>query len=191
MNFYYGMVDQENKSWGFIEETDPRVKPGMIFVKEDYWVQLLNEQSAGKEIVSDGTKVFTALPGKYYTDANGNWHEKSDEQINQENILVREQNFKNEFFEIPGYGWYRRVPKGYSSAVESVNTAFNAVAVLGSLPTGSLIFYAKPDFSDANQCTEEWLVANQIKNSEMDAKTFGLFYAAFIQAWNSSEHLSA
>jgi len=190
MNFYYGMVDQENKSWGFVEETDPRVTSDMIFVKYDYWQQLLDEQSSGKEIVSDGTRVFTAAPGKYYTDANGVWHEKSDDEFAAEKTAKREENFKNDFFYIENYGWYRKTPKGYASAVESVNTAFNAVSVVGTLPAGSLIFYTAPDFTDETQCTDEWLIAHQIKSEAMDAAAFGTFYAAFITAWNSQEHAS-
>lgn len=99
-----------------------------------------------------------------------------------------ETQFKKSFFQIPSYGWYRKVPKGYSSAVESLNTAFNIVSILGKLPENTLIFYETPDFSDPTTLTEEWLVAHQIKNQEMTAEQFGAFYATFMTAWNTQEH---
>lgn len=111
-----------------------------------------------------------------------------------EQATKREENFKTNFFEIETIenvftgGWYRRVPKGYTSAIESLNTAFNAVTVLGKLPADTLTFYTAPDFTDAEQCTEEWLVANAFKNAEMTTTEFGAFYATFLQAWNATEH---
>ena len=111
-----------------------------------------------------------------------------------EQATKREENFKTNFFEIAPIeglfagGWYRRVPKGYTSAIESLNTAFNAVTVLGKLPANTLTFYTAPDFADAEQCTEEWLVANAFKNAEMTTTEFGTFYATFLQAWNAAEH---
>ena len=112
----------------------------------------------------------------------------------EEQVKEREKAFNNTFFEIPAIdgifqgGYYRKVPKGYQSAVESINTAFNAVTVLGLLPQDYLIFYTKPDFTDETQCTEEWLVANQFKNEVMTAQEFGQFYVAFMTGWNSQEH---
>ena len=112
----------------------------------------------------------------------------------EEKAKEREKAFKTAFFEIPPIegifkgGFYRKVPKGYQSAVESINTAFNAVTVIGLLPQDYLIFYAKPDFTDATQCTEEWLVANQFKYETMTAQEFGQFYVAFMTACNTQEH---
>lgn len=106
----------------------------------------------------------------------------------EEKAQQREDNFRTQFFEIQNFGWYRKVPKGYSSAVESLNTAFNAVAVLGKLPAGMLIFYQTPDFTQ--EITEEWLVEHQIKNPEMTSQEFGQFYMLFMTAWNTQEHES-
>ena len=112
-----------------------------------------------------------------------------EDEVKGELVQERENLFKKDFFNIEGYGWYRKTPKGYTSAVESINTAFNIVTVVGILPKGSLIFYTKPDFTDETQCTEEWLIENQIKSDEMTATKFGKFYAAFVTAWNKQEHL--
>lgn len=126
----------------------------------------------GKYIVEDNQLVL-----------NPNWEEEQAEQ--------REQSFKADFFEIPNYGWFRKVPKGYSSAVESLNTAFNAVSILQKLPADMLIFYQQPDFTKPEECTEEWLVAHQIKNEEMTAQEFGQFYMVFMTAWNTEMHETA
>ena len=103
----------------------------------------------------------------------------------------REINFKTEFFEIPFYGFFRKVPKGYSSAVESLNTAFNAVSILQKLPAGMLIFYQEPDYTKPEECTEEWLIQHQTTNAEMSIQQFGEFYMAFMTAWNTQMHENA
>lgn len=108
-----------------------------------------------------------------------------------ENIIKmaaqREEEFYNNF--IPtSLGNFRTQPKGYQSAIESLNTAFNIVTTLGKLPKDTLIFYATPDFSDPNQCTETWLVEHQFKNEEMTVEQFSSFYTEFILTWNNLNH---
>ena len=102
---------------------------------------------------------------------------------------ARKQEFLKIFFKIDGHGYFRKQPKGYGSAVESLNTAFNIVTVIGKLPAETLTFYPEPDFTKPEQCTEEWLVANATKNEEMTPSEFGIFYAKFITGWNEQEHL--
>ena len=103
--------------------------------------------------------------------------------------IKREENFKDIFFEIEGYGWFRKAPKGYSSAVEAMSAAFNMVSIVGFLPANTLTFYVAPDFTDKTQCTEEWFIANSFKNEDMQLDEFGQFYSVFLTAWNSQEHL--
>ena len=111
--------------------------------------------------------------------------------LTQEKIAdLREEDFKKDFFEIPTFGWFRKVPKGYSSAVESLNTAFNAVSIMQSLPARTLIFYQAPDFTKPEECTEEWLIEHQTTNEQMTAQEFGVFYIAFMTAWNNQEHIT-
>lgn len=105
----------------------------------------------------------------------------------------READFKSKFFEITGYGWFRKVPKGYQSAIESLNTAFNRFTVMqkkgiDTFPANIFIFYTQPDFTKPEECTEEWLVAHQFRNEEMTVQEFGSFYATFTDAWNTEEH---
>lgn len=102
----------------------------------------------------------------------------------------RQAEFEADFFYIPNFGWFRKKPKGYSSAVESLNTAFNAVTIMQKLPAGMLIFYQAPDFTKPEECTEEWLIEHQTFNAEMSAQEFGAFYVGFMTAWNNQEHVS-
>ena len=147
---------------------------------------ILNEEIENIEVTETIYNDFVENPNKYI-------YENGEIIINpnyeQELAEARKEEFLKQFFNIEGYGWYRKIPKGYTSAVESINTAFNIVTVVGILPKGSLIFYTKPDFTDETQCTEEWLIENQIKSDEMTATEFGKFYAAFVTAWNTQEHL--
>ena len=108
--------------------------------------------------------------------------------LNPEIEKVRKESFKSQFFEIKDFGYYRKQPKGYGSAIESLNTAFNIVSISGILPADTLTFYTEPDFSKEEQCTEEWLVFNSYKNERMTAAEFGEFYAKFVTAWNNEEH---
>ena len=51
--FYYGLVDPENKGWGFVDENDPRVTPDMVKLTEEEWQTLLDEQSEGIGVRDD------------------------------------------------------------------------------------------------------------------------------------------
>ncbi len=82
--FYYGLTDKENYSWGFLEENDARVTPDMVKLTYQQWQALLDGQSKGKEIVYYDGKVFTAESGLYYTDDNGQWQKKTDEEFERE-----------------------------------------------------------------------------------------------------------
>lgn len=124
------------------------------------------------------------------SEIDGQWYlfDKCPHFTPEEEAAKREKDFKSKFFEIPNFGWFRKVPKGYQSAVECLNLAFNNVNILGSLPAEMMIFYQEPDFTDPEQCTEEWLVEHQIKSPAMTREEFAQFYAGFSVAWNTEEH---
>ena len=89
--------------------------------------------------------------------------------------------------------YYRRKPKGYQSAVESMNVLFNinaANTAAGNpgLPAGLITLYQEPDFHDPDQCTEDWLVSHQIILPQLTAAQFMELYAAFNTAWVQAEH---
>jgi hypothetical protein len=106
----------------------------------------------------------------------------------QEQAEKREADFKSKFFEVQGYGWYRKQPKGYQSAVESMNVLFNIANVTDGIQAGLIIFYQQPDFTKPEECTEEWLVAHQIIQPAMTKVDFMNLYVAFMTAWNEMEH---
>ena len=149
---------------------------------------LLNEEIENIEVTEDLYNDYNNEPSKYKY--NG---EEIVLNENYENELAkqRKQEFLKDFFKVQYNGqdlYFRKQPKGYSSAVESINTAFNIVNTIGTLPAGSLVFYQQPDFTDKTQCTENWLVEHQVKSGQMSATEFGTFYAGFITAWNTQEH---
>lgn len=106
----------------------------------------------------------------------------------QEQADIREADFKSKFFEIQGYGWYRKQPKGYQSAVESMNVLFNIANVTDGIDAGLIIFYQEPDFTKEEECTEEWLIEHQIIQPAMTKQAFMSLYVAFMTAWNREEH---
>lgn len=101
----------------------------------------------------------------------------------------RKYAFLQDFFKVEGYGYYRRTPKGYQSAVESINTADRVCTKNNGLPAGVLIFYQEPDFDIASQCTEEWLEKHQIILPELTVEQFDELYNLFITTWNAQEHI--
>ncbi len=94
--FYYGLVDTENNSFGFLEADDTRVTSDMIPLSYEQWRQLIDEQSEGKEIVCYNGKVFTSEPGRYYVDNSGVWQKKSEEDFQNEQIELQNEVRKNE-----------------------------------------------------------------------------------------------
>lgn len=99
MNFYYGLVDEATNAWGFVEETDPRVHAGMVYLTRDEWKALLNGQSQGQQICYYEGKVFLAEPGRYYLDEEG-WHKKTDEEFNQEKADEKREYLVNKIYQV-------------------------------------------------------------------------------------------
>lgn len=111
-------------------------------------------------------------------------------EVPAETPAQRQARFESQFFYVNGFGWYRRIPKGYSSAVESMNVLFNVANISQGIQAGLIIFYPTPDFTIPEQCTEEWLVSHQIVMPAMTLQEFMQLYVAFMTAWNNQEHVS-
>ena len=111
-----------------------------------------------------------------YTDneyvLEGDEYVLKDEAYEQRQAQKREYNFKAEFFNVEGYGYYRKIPKGYQSAVESMNVLFNIANVSQGIQAGLIIFYQEPDFTDPEQCSEQWLIEHQIVMPAMTLQAF-------------------
>ena len=131
------------------------------------------------EIQETETEIVS-FEGKNYFVTDAEYIEKS--------AAKRKSEFLKEFFLVKGYGYYRRTPKGYSSAVESMNVLFNIALAMNGVQEGLMIFYTEPDFTDPSQCTEEWLVQNQILTPAMTKEEFMNLYSVFMTAWNTQEH---
>ena len=129
-----------------------------------------------------------------YTDneyvLEGDEYVLKDEAYEQRQAQKREYNFKAEFFNVEGYGYYRKIPKGYQSAVESMNVLFNIANVSQGIQAGLIIFYQEPDFTDPEQCSEQWLIEHQIVMPAMTLQEFMQLYVTFMTAWNNQEHVS-
>ena len=112
--------------------------------------------------------------------------------VPEETAQERKARFLNDFFKVSlgdlGAGYYRKKPKGYQSAIESINTAQIMCSKMNGLPEGILIFYRQPDFSKPEQCTEEWLEQNQIIMPALTPERFDELYISFVTAWNTQEH---
>lgn len=163
----------------------------MFYIQQDDKIVLFDENRAKLENTVLFTPQYAGLPiletNKEITVLDGEFVFAED--VQDELALKRKERFKEEFFEIKGYGWFRKVPKGYSSAVEAMGAAFNMVnTIAGYLPANTLTFYNAPDFADGTQCTEEWLIDNSYKNNEMSSTSFGVLYSKFLEAWNTEEH---
>lgn len=111
-----------------------------------------------------------------------------DPEYDEKQTEKRKQSFLQTFFKVEGFGYYRIQPKGYQSAVESMNVLFNAAIAMNGIQAGLIIFYPEPDFTKPEQCTEEWLVANQIIMPAMTKEEFIQLWAVFTTAWNTKEH---
>ena len=144
------------------------------------WIEELLIDYEGKYVIIDDTNRTECELVEGWTEAG-----------------MRQAKFEKEFFLIPSPlnsgededgVYYRRKPKGYTSAVESFLAALSIVSATGSIGAGIIKVYPVPDFNDPEQCTEEWLVANQISLPQMNAQEFMAFYNKFLQAWNTIEH---
>lgn len=148
------------------------------------WIEELLIDYEGKYVIIDDTNRTECELVEGWTEAG-----------------MRQAAFEKEFFLIPAIMkqevngeevdvdvYYRRKPKGYTSAVESLVAAYTIAVAQGRLNAGIIKVYPVPDFNDPEQVTEEWLVANQISLPEMNTQEFMAFYAKFLVAWNTVEH---
>lgn len=170
MNFYYGLVDEENKAWGFVEETDDRawedeehtiLKDTMIFLTSDQWQSILSQQSAGRQIVGYNGECFTAEPGRYYVDENGVWQMKTDEEFNQEKANEKREELINVLYEIKAGKAYGGVTINNLLVFETNQTAITntvaSLALMSDEATANWKFYTKQGVPTVQQVTKAQL----------------------------------
>ena len=88
---YYGLVDTENLSYGFVEEGDYRINDNFIEITDKYHQELLEKQAEGFEIVSDDKTVFCATPNLYFVNAQGLWERKTEEEYEKEQTTAKKE----------------------------------------------------------------------------------------------------
>lgn len=112
--------------------------------------------------------------------------------VPEETSAERKAEFLKDFFKVNlgelGNAYYRKKPKGYASAVESIIAAQIICNMSNGLPEGILKFYKQPTFSKPEQCTEEWLEAHQIVLPALTVEQFNELFINFITSWNKKEH---
>jgi hypothetical protein len=104
----------------------------------------------------------------------------------------RKAEFESKFIQTI-WGWYRKQPKGYANAPQSIDIIFNIVNASGGFTeqvADMMLFYQQPDFDNAEECTEEWLVEHQYKHEPCSIQEFMQFYIAFQTAWANDQYKS-
>ena len=110
----------------------------------------------------------------------------------EDNINLRKQYFFSQFI-VTSLGNFRLQPKGYANAQQAMDVINTMATVSGGLTeqlTNLVIFYPTPDFTVEEQCTEEWLVANQIKPNVMTLVEWQKFYLEFCQLYAMQQYKS-
>lgn len=106
--------------------------------------------------------------------------------------IQRKEAFASQFL-ATSLGNFRLTPKGYANAQQAMDVINTMATALGGLTeqlTNLVIFYPTPDFTKAEQCTEEWLVANQIKPEVMTLADWQKFYLEFCQLYAMQQYKS-
>lgn len=103
----------------------------------------------------------------------------------QEETEKRQVDFESKFL-ATSLGNYRLQPKGYANAQQSIDTVNALVTYSQGLTeqvANKIIFYATPDFTKPEECTEEWLVEHQSHPQPMTLQEWGAFYIEFSTAY--------
>jgi hypothetical protein len=94
-----------------------------------------------------------------------------------------EKKFKAEFIET-SLGWYRKVPRGFSNAPQSWDIIDKLAADgISEAEAQSIVFYTVPDFTDPQQCTDEWINAHAFHPAAMSAQQWREFHLDALIRW--------
>ena len=152
---------------------------------------ILNEEYQNIEISEEVFNAISDDKDRYIWDINNN-----EIIINPdyEEIKANERRaeFENKFIQT-SWGWYRKQPKGYANAPQSVDIIFNIVNASGGFTeqvANMMLFYQQPDFDNPDECKEEWLISHQYKHNPCTTQEFMQFYIAFQTAWANDQYRS-
>ena len=113
-----------------------------------------------------------------------------DEIYLQKKTKEREKEFYTHFIKT-SLGNYRLEPKGYANAQQAMDVTNTMATALGGLTeqlVPLVIFYETPDFTKAEECTEEWLIAHQKNPSVMTLEEWQKFYFEFCQLYAMQQY---
>lgn len=161
------------------------------------YAQLINEET-GLCSVGTGTNTeFYKSIGMVeldvqQSDIDNAWYltEKCPMKSDEEKANARKQTFYTQFIQT-SLGNYRLQPKGYANAQQAMDVTNTMATALGGLTeqlTSLVIFYETPDFTKEEECTEEWLVAHQIKPNVMTLVEWQKFYLEFCQLYATQQY---
>lgn len=189
--FYFGELDREKHSYGFCLDIDSRRDDTFIELTDEEHSKLIDAQNKGKQIVCYDGKVFaTDEIDRYYVDDNGKWQIRPKKDYEEGQAEKRKQIFYTHFIKT-SLGNYRLEPKGYANAQQAMDVTNTMATALGGLTqqlVPLVIFYETPDFSKAEECTEEWLVAHQKNPSVMTLEEWQKFYFEFCQLYAMQQY---
>lgn len=113
------------------------------------------------------------------------WGYSAEEKAEQ-----RQANFERQFL-LTSKGNYRLQPKGYANAQQSIDTVNAIVMAMQGLTediANMVIFYDTPDFTKAEECTEEWLIQHQHHPQPMTVQEWMQFYIEFTTLYAQKQY---
>ena len=120
-------------------------------------------------------------------------YDETKAQANARLATQRQQELESQFIETSmkdsngNNSYYRQVPQGYANAPQTIQLVDKYVRDFEGMTeqiAQMLIFYEKPDFTKAEECTEEWLVAHQFNPpADMTLQEWKAFEFDFQQRW--------
>lgn len=160
-------------------------KPYDDIQRADFIVQYSHQQ--GLVIEETDEALYALEPNEIMVDNKP----VVDPQYEEKQAALRRSRFENEFIETSYVkngttGWYRQAPKGYANAPQSleiVNKYAQKFQGVNEELASMLIFYPCPDFTDPEQCTEEWLITHQFNPDTMTLQQWEEFTYDFDKRW--------
>ena len=141
-------------------------------------------------IVDKATGEDIKQNSNWYKISSNNIVKKSGSEYEQEQAQARAKEFYTHFIKT-SLGNYRLQPKGYANAQQAMDVTNTMAMALGGLTeqlVPLVIFYETPDFTKAEECTEEWLVAHQKNPSVMTLEEWQKFYFEFCQLYAMQQY---
>lgn len=149
--------------------------------------ECINEEIQNIEVSEDIYNAFIEDNDRYIWNGSEIVENPDYEEIK---ASKRKTEFESKFL-LTSKGYYRLQPKGYSNAQQSIDTVNGMVNALGTLNeriAQMVIFYSTPDFTKAEECTEEWLISHQYNIEPMTKEKWIEFYIEFSELYALNQY---